>query len=132
MMKPFRKLVFALVLLTCVAVMNRPRVQASSDNMCDCYGTGAYLYEIGPWYYIDQLNYDFSIYINPGGVGWYECLLVCHSSGQYDANTLCNTYSFPNEHYQFMFAWRFTDNDNDSGGSDNGSFDTGSQILMCQ
>ena len=134
MMKPLRKLVFALVLLTIVAVMNRPRVQASSDNMCDCYMTGTYLYytnSYGQWNYVDQLNYDFSVYINPGPSGWYTCIGVCYSSGQYDANNLCSTYSLPGEHYQILFAWRFTDDDDDSGGSDNGFIDTAPQILAC-
>lgn len=134
MTKILRKLAFSLVLLTSILAMNRDRVQASSDNMCDCYATGAYLFYInsyGPWNYIDQANYDFSVYINPGGAGWYTCQLVCGNSGLYDAHNLCSSYSYPNQHYQIIYAWRFTDTDNDSGGSDNGFYDTGSQILAC-
>jgi len=110
------------------------------ENLCTCdvYDYDyVYLYRYNEeinqyWFFIDQGEpYYTNVFYPSGFPGAAFCVSDCRYFARLHARFLCDSYSYPQQHYQYQFWWHFEDANNDSGGSQTGFVDTGAQLLMC-
>lgn len=133
----FRRLVFAVLLLSAVALQQRAaRAGSFQENWCYCFNEHAYLYYIhptlGPWIFIDEVApSQWDTYFEPGSPGADLCINMCASDVVEFALDLCDDYSYDQQHYQVLAYWHFEDADDDSWGTEGGILDSGSGIYMC-
>jgi hypothetical protein len=130
------KLVFCVAVLLFVRPYGTSVVRATNDNWCYCDPVAAYVYYNGPggfWTYLDEILTDGSVSLADNeGPGY--CADTCYYLALYYADQLCDAYpssSYPQSHYQISFWWYFSDPDDDSGGDQQGDYNSLPSALMC-